>query len=106
MNPTREIEETADRIAFALGARHVGEGHIECGDTSADNPSAEVAYGDVVTNVYLDEDDGVIRVAVSIVWRDGEGDIVDVGEVAEGLDPDDLDSIRAAVVRATEWGVA
>lgn len=100
MNPTREIEETADRIAFALGARHVGEGHIECGDTSADNPSAEVAYGDVVTNVYLDEDDGVIRVAVSIVWRDGEGDIVDVGEVADRLSPDDTDSIAAAIVAA------
>lgn len=101
MDPTREIEEAADRIAFAIGRRHVGEGHIECGETDADNPSAEVAYGDVVTSVYLDEEDGVVKVCVAIVWRDEEGEPVDGDTVAEGLDPNDLDGIVAEVKRLT-----
>lgn len=99
------IETVADRIAVAIGARHVGEGHIECGDTSA-RPPKGATYGDVVTNVYLDEDDGVIKVCVCVVWRDEEGDIVDVVDVVDRLSPDDTDSISGAVFRATERGAA
>ena len=97
---THEIEETADRIASLLGCRHVGEGHIECGDTDLDLPFEGITCGDVVTNVYADEDDGFVRVSVSVVWRDREGDIVDVVDIASGLDPLDGDSIAAAVVNA------
>jgi len=92
---------TGATIAAVVGGRDLGDGVVFFCETDTDHPSTEVAYGDVMGVV---EDDGTVT--VSVVWRDEEGEPVDGVAVAEGLDPDDLDSIRAAVVRATEWGVA
>jgi len=100
-----QIEATADRLAAALAARHVGCGTIECGHVAAP-PTGRAAYGDVVANVFLDEDDGLAKVTVSILWRDDEGDLLDVVDVADDLDAEDADSVSGAAFRATEWGGA
>lgn len=92
-----QIEATADRLAFKLGARHVGCGTIECGHIAA---RAGAAYGDVVAHVFLDEDDGLAKVTVSILWRDDEGDLLDVVDVADDLDAEDASSVDAAVTAA------
>jgi len=85
----------AESLATLLAARHVGEGIIECGDTSADHPSTEAAYGDVV--VVVSEDDATAT--VSILWRDEDGDLLDGVDVVENVPVSDVDTIRAAVGR-------
>ncbi len=89
-------------IAAAVGGRDCGDGVVFFCETDADNPSTEVAYGDVMGVV--DADDGTVT--VSVLWRNEEGEVVDGVDVAQDLDPSDHDSIAAAVVRATEWGAA
>jgi hypothetical protein len=89
-------------IAAAVGGRDCGDGVVFFCETDADNPSTEVAYGEVMGVV--DADDGTVT--VSVLWRNEEGEVVDGVDVAQDLDPSDHDSIAAAVVRATEWGAA
>lgn len=93
------MDNLAARILAALAdadilAVHHGQGVLSCGDTAADHPSAEAAYGEVMAVVSEDLD----TVAVSVVWRDEDGDIVDADDGAD-FNPDDLAGIVAEVCR-------
>lgn len=71
-----------------------GDGVFCCGDTAADHTSTEAAYGEVMAVVSEDLD----TVAVTVVWRDDDGDIVDADDGAD-FEPDDLAGIVAEVRR-------
>lgn len=92
------IATLSSRIHSALAGADIlavyhGNGVIGCGDTAADNPSTEVAYGEIMIVVSEDCDE----VTVGIVWRDEEGDVVDAQD--EAFSPDDLDGIVSEVKR-------
>lgn len=97
------INSIAARILAALAdadilAVHHGQGVLSCGDTAADHPSTEAAYGEVMAVVHPADGDSPALVAVSVVWRDDDGDIVDADDGAD-FNPDDLDGIVAEVCR-------
>jgi hypothetical protein len=92
------MDNLTDTIHAALRAAGLwpvayGPGVLGCGDTDADHPSTEVEYGEV-TMVVADD---LSEVSVGVVWRDGEGDVVDGDD--KGFRIDDLDGIVAEVKR-------
>lgn len=91
INNTRAALEAA-----GLRVTYYGDGVFGCGDTAADHPSTEAAYGEVrlvVQPAYRMFD---ATTTVSVVWYDDEGDVVDGDDGAE-FDPADLDGIVARV---------
>jgi hypothetical protein len=99
MNTDRiNMDNLTDRINMALRAaglwpNHYGPGVLGCGDTDADHPSSEAAYGEITVVVA----DDLSEVSVGVIWRDSEGEAIDGDDT--GYRIDDLDGIVAEVKR-------
>ena len=93
-----DMDNLTDNIHAALRAAGLwpvayGPGVLGCGDTDADHPSSEVAYGEI-TMVVADD---LSEVSVGVVWRNDEGDVVDGDDT--GFRINDLDGIVSEVKR-------
>jgi len=88
---TIDTDAIGATLAALLNGRHVGDGIVECGDTSLTHPRA--TYGDIV--VVVDPDTG--SVVVSILWRNDDGDMITAYDLTEDVPHTDTDAIVRAV---------
>jgi hypothetical protein len=91
---TIDTDAIGATLAARLNGRHVGDGVVECGDTSLTHPRA--TYGEIVAVV--DSDTGAVT--VSILWRDDDGEMITAYDLTEDIPHTDTDAIVRAVSEA------